>query len=934
MQKILLCILLTSILVFCFSQTRRDLDWPAQVKKYKSIDQVYQQAQEKSTNPDNNEALQAKADSGFRQSLIGFNSLLLQAGKTANDSLVFFIKLKTGYIHYYFDSLELAKKDYLSTIELKKNLKSIPDSFLFIPCLFTGAIYYGQNQHDSAMFFYKKAEEIVDKYPQRLAESPRLYNLTGVMYYETGNYRQARNYFEKAIRLTDPANQALITNYRINIASILVKLELFDEAKSIYLSLLPTSGFENEIYHNMAIISLKQQKYTQGIDFLNKINYTNNKKSIDLFYNFAAAYSGINENDSAEFYVQRALAENLKWNGKKKNVQYGLILKYQADEFARQQLFKEATSYYQLAIQQFINDYNEKDSYKNPDEFRSAFSYINLFNTLADKGAAFKNWYQQEKNTKILEAALDAYRTAFNLATYVEKTYDSDEARLFIGKIKHSVHSKPIDICLELYDLTQKKIFLEEAYVFDQQNKASALAFNIEQQDFRNETSHRNPLINEEASLKSAITRLSIRASKTSDSVEFASVIGAIRDKEIDLARVREKLNADPEWKKRISLERIPAVSQLQKKLDHGTALLSYHLSENELLVLLITQSRFEYHKSIINKSFFTTLESFKSALNNTSSEGRYSGSATANRLYEKLISPLYSKLIDIKRLVIIPDDELNYLPFEALQDQNNKYLIERFSVQYQYSTALLDRSPKQSKAKTTLAFAPFTSRSFEDSGGTKFSVLPSSREEIKGLNGISFVDESATKSKFLETVSRYNIIHLATHAMVNNVEPSRSYIVFYPSNENYKLYASEIANLELDSAKLVILSACETGSGQLVKGEGLMSLSRAFAYAGCPDIITSLWKAEDRTTAYLTRQLHFYLAKNYTKDKALQQAKLDLLANESIDPRYKSPVFWAHLVFIGDYEGKENQGNWWWIAISFIVGAIIYKLVDKKKPE
>ena len=73
-------------------------------------------------------------------------------------------------------------------------------------------------------------------------------------------------------------------------------------------------------------------------------------------------------------------------------------------------------------------------------------------------------------------------------------------------------------------------------------------------------------------------------------------------------------------------------------------------------------------------------------------------------------------------------------------------------------------------------------------------------------------------------------------------------------------LYAPEISNLKLDSTQLVILSACETGTGQLVKGEGLMSLSRAFAYAGCPDIITSLWKAEDKTTAFLTQQLHYYL--------------------------------------------------------------------------
>lgn len=932
MQKILLCFFLACFLLLCFSQNHRDKDWPAQLKKYQAADKIYSKALALSSSPGNDEKLQLEADSLFRRASEEFDTVAPAAIETKNDSLLFFIKQKTGYIHYYFDSLSFAKNDFLTAISLKKNLPGVPDSFQFIPCLYTGAIYYAQSQFDSALFYYKLAERILGQYKVKLPESQRLYNLTGVIYYETGNYRLARNYFEKAILLTDSSDRSLINNYKINIASLLVKLESFGEAKKIYLDLLPSADYENEIYHNLAIISLKERQYADAISYLRKINYENNKKTVDLYYNFGEAFSGMNEMDSAEFYVQRALAENIKWNGKSKNVQLGLILKYQADELAKQQLFKEATTQYQLAVQQFVTGYNDADPNHNPDEYRGAFSYINLFNTLAAKAAAFEDWYQLEKSQKLLEASLEAYRAAFKLADYVEKTYDSDEARLFIGKIKHNVHSKPIDICLALYDLTRKKSYLEEAYVFDQQNKASILALNIRQQQIRLEAKPGNILLQKEASTRSAITRLSLRAAKITDSSELEAIMNIIRDNEIELSRIREKLKEDPAWKERMSEDQIPPVSELQKKLDHGTALLSYHLSENELLILLVTQSRFEYHKSVINKSFMTTLESFKNALHNTSGNERYNGTATGVRLYEKLISPVYEKLIEIKRLVIIPDDELHYLPFEALQDPNNKYLVERFAVQYQYSTALINHSSKRTKSISTLAFAPFASGGYEDSSGTRLSELTSSGEEIKGLEGKSYLDASATKDNFLQNINRHTIIHLATHASVDNASPSESYIAFYPSNDNYKLYAPEIANLRLDSAQLVILSACETGAGPLIKGEGLMSLSRAFAYAGCPNIITSLWKAEDRTTAYLTRQLHIYLEKNYSKDRALQQAKLDLLANEKIDPRFKSPSYWAHLVFIGEYEGKENPVNWWWIALAFIVGAIIYKLIGKKK--
>ena len=129
-----------------------------------------------------------------------------------------------------------------------------------------------------------------------------------------------------------------------------------------------------------------------------------------------------------------------------------------------------------------------------------------------------------------------------------------------------------------------------------------------------------------------------------------------------------------------------------------------------------------------------------------------------------------------------------------------------------------------------------------------------------------------------------------------------------------------------------MILSACETGTGKLIKGEGLMSLSRAFAYAGCPDIITSLWKAEDRTTSFITQRLHYYLEKRYSKDMALQQAKLDLLKSNEIDPRYKTPDYWAHLIYIGNYEEDRGSKTWWWIALAIIGGAFLYKMVRRKK--
>ena len=109
------------------------------------------------------------------------------------------------------------------------------------------------------------------------------------------------------------------------------------------------------------------------------------------------------------------------------------------------------------------------------------------------------------------------------------------------------------------------------------------------------------------------------------------------------------------------------------------------------------------------------------------------------------------------------------------------------------------------------------------------------------------------------------------------------------------------------------------------------MSLSRAFAYAGCPNIITSLWKANDKTTSFITKRLYYYLNKNYSKDKALQKAKLDLLHSDEIDPRLKNPAYWAHLVFIGNYEPATEQHHWKWVVTGLIILLLVYLFIQKK---
>jgi CHAT domain-containing protein/tetratricopeptide (TPR) repeat protein len=917
-------------LVLSFSQTgiKKENNYR---KIYLTADKLFHDAEKLTSQKNYSEEREAEIN---KQSLSLFQKIIPEITIATDDSLAFLCHFKSGLLYHYFDSLQSAKKEYLAAIALKKNIPAIADSFLFQPYLFTGTIFYRLNKFDSAYIFYKKAEGISEKYSVTLNEEERLYNWLGGMYYETGNYKQAKNYFEKAIILLSPTNsfyRDFLVKYKSNIASSLLKLEKFSEADSIYESILPFKINTNEILQNIGSIKLNQGDAEKAISYFQKVHY-NSSLNILLYNKISKAYSAINKPDSAEKYLTLAIDENKKWNGTKKNVRYGLTLQYLAEKYAGENKYKEAINNYQPAIVQFYPDYNDYNPYKNPENFSGVFSYINLFNALTAKADAFEKLYLQDKKTESLGAALNAYRSAFKLADYVEKTYDSDEARLFLNKIKYDIHDRPIHVSLQLYQLTKKKEYLEETYNFDQQNKASILALNVEESLLKNQPGFNSDLFEKESSVKSAITRLSLKATQVTDGVTLNQINGSIRDYEIELGKIQDKKNDLPGYKVKKFANSIPTTAQVQNLLDKETALLSYHLAKNELVILCITSNEMSYYQQAIDTNFFSSIVSFKILLNNFKAEQKYNGAGISAGLYITTIKPVWDKIKNLKKLLIIPDDELNNLPFEALTDETGKYLLEKFTVQYQYSAAFLRGDIKRNIGnKTSLAMAPFS-----NNGNGDFARLEYSKSEIENPDGNILFDTAATKKRFLDAADKYGILHLATHTIVNDTIPEKSLIAFYPvagtpSDEN-NLYVQEIYNLKLDSTNLVILSACETGTGQLAKGEGLMSLARAFTYAGCPNIIASLWKADDKSTAWIIKRFYHHLQNGEDAAAALQKAKLDYIKSPDIEKRFKTPNYWAHLVLTGIPETNSSSIQWPWIVgvAIFLLTALFY--ISKKR--
>jgi len=216
---------------------------------------------------------------------------------------------------------------------------------------------------------------------------------------------------------------------------------------------------------------------------------------------------------------------------------------------------------------------------------------------------------------------------------------------------------------------------------------------------------------------------------------------------------------------------------------------------------------------------------------------------------------------------------------------------------------------------------------------------LPGAADEVRAISKYmkadTFVDKNAQENSFKNKSSQFDILHLAMHTIINDSLPMFSKLVFSrpesKSVDDGYLNTYEIYNMKLN-ARLAVLSACETGSGKLQKGEGVMSMARGFIYAGCPAIVMTLWQVEDKSGVKIMEDFYYYLSKGKRKDVSLRMAKLNHL--ESSDPLTSHPHYWLGYVSIGNPEPLFSSKNIYFVAI--ILLAILLVLADRyfrKKP-
>lgn len=823
------------------------------------------------------------------------------------DSILFQSWLKVGVLLDVKSLFKEAKEAYLTAIRIRRqHHQAPPDSLLFRPYVYAGTVYYHLNDFDSADYYLLEAEKISNHFPQ-LEEQDRLYNALGALYHENGNYVQSRNYFSRAltiIKKTRPADVESAIHFESNIAAAYYKLGLYNESLELYHQLLKKKlytsyihGYTSHIYINMGKAYAATGAYAAAMECFRKVKP---KELPGVFNDMAGVQMQVKRYDSAAYYLEaynRFIAANPMLADK---LDEGINYLYRGQLLNSRQQWLPALQAMQQAIVLFSGNFSNKDIFSNPPEFVGSFASYKLFDALHAKAATMERLFLEGGDKRYLQAAYHTYQQTIALLRYIEKSYDTDDARIFLKNNSQAVYREAFDLCLKMHRQHPDAGYLEQAFLVAEKNRASIIAARLTENRLKKIRGIDSVLLQQERNIKYNIARLIIRSELEKDEQLQKQIA---RDKqffEMELSRLQKQIEQNSSYYHLKYADSFPTVSQIRQQLTPDQVVISFYNAGTALYVFAIAHEFFRFDTIASVQLLRQRVEDWITGLASVENGMKFDQGETGRQLYSQLAKPLLALSGGLEEWIILPDGILHYLPFESLPaGEDGHYLLEEAVISYHFSSRFLspnNTAPNMRNNYRVLSFAPFAQRGF-----APMNRLPASAAEVASLPGKQFTDSVATKKHFFNNINRYPIVHLATHAVADLGNPSGSYIAFYPGSgspvEN-NLYLDELYGLNLDATELVIISACETGTGKLVGSEGLFSLSRGFTYAGSASVVNCLWKADDAATSAILKQFHAYLQQGYSKAKALQQAKLDYIRDHDLR---KTPDYWAHLILVGN---------------------------------
>lgn len=471
-----------------------------------------------------------------------------------------------------------------------------------------------------------------------------------------------------------------------------------------------------------------------------------------------------------------------------------------------------------------------------------------------------------------------------------------------------------------------------------------------------------NDLVAQEKHLRQLINAKAVASNRALDQKQSAKVVETLQSELNELLVRYEEAQTSlrQNHPRYVALTKTQplGLTEIQKELlDNDTVLLAYAFGQKSTYLWAVTPNTCESYTLASREPIQSTARRLHESL---SKDAKTDWQSPAQELGRFLLSPLAPKLQQEwrnKRLVIVAPETLQYIPFGILPLPNAQTsqtkaklisLLERHevvSLASASSLALLRQELANRKAapqavaifadpvfaiedarvKSAMAKKPEAPsqglsiaaleravRSVTNTDRASLQRLPFSRDEAEAIAAIApagsvlkALDFQASRATALsDKLAEYRIVHFATHGLLDSAQPELSGLALSLVDEQGKpqdgyLRLNEIYNLKLN-AELVVLSACQTGLGKEVKGEGLVGLTRGFMYAGAPRVVASLWQVNDAATAELMKRFYRGMLKEKLRPAAaLRQAQLELMKK----PAWRSPYYWGAFVLQGEWK-------------------------------
>lgn len=664
-------------------------------------------------------------------------------------------------------------------------------------------------------------------------------------------------------------------------------------------------------------------------------------RQYDIYYNFGKIYYRWQKPEKAVLYFRKAEGLLTSQKGRPDFRNLALLALNLGNISLQNNKPTEARAHFQKMLQWLAPSFRPTNINENPRPSDLKNEPLLSF-ALGGKALSFLREYREGDNAAPLESALSCFELAAKVDSMIYESYALEGSRQTALTEFRWIKEEAFNTAFRIWQSGARPDLLEKMFALSEKSRAWQLlegvgnAAALEQEkntDFRTQL----------AKINEHIQRLENAAFQERENQDQRNLLSL----ENDLFRAKEnkdamlkKVAASVRQKGALLPDNTSSIADIRLYLSAKQALVEYYIQNDQAYIFIISPSLAQPSIQKIAwgatwSQMATTLKDDILAQNNAA----YIQKARA--LYDHLVKPVLA-VTDAEHLIIVPDGELWNVPFDALltrdipeNEQRNfrsyPYLVWDKSISYGFSATLqLEMSQRKSATgKKLQVYAPTYRKINAQYIAARNQLAPlnfntEEAEAIAGLGGgTSFIGADATKNRSRQSFARANFLHIAGHAEANHQNPNFSFIAFSNTGdtlgEPYLLYAHEIYNQSLP-LKMVVLSGCETGSGPVWKGEGIISLARAFAYSGTRSIVTTLWSVKDKATKTIMVDFYKNLKNGLSKDAALQNAKRSYIEN-AIDQNRAHPLYWAAFTPIGDMEPVQLGSTFPWAMVLLGVG-------------